>query len=122
MYACEGRMPRAGAVKSEKVYMKRFFYLGSEKLIRLFVQKVLKGAGHDIYCTDSLDDLFVIHDLDSQIILIDFLFLSKLPDSFFEAKRQYVVLGTEGELSALDGHRPFKTLSKPLSMDDLLSL
>lgn len=108
-----------------KVYtntMKRFFYLGSEKLVRLFIQKVLKGAGHEIYCTENLDDLFVIKDLDSEVVILDAAFLSKLPFDFGEAQRQYIVLGTEGELKDLKLPFPYKSLQKPIGMGDLLSL
>ncbi len=108
-----------------KVYiktMKRFFYLGSEKLVRLFVQKVLKKAGHEVYCTDTIDDLFVIKDLDSQVVIVDAVFVSKLSSDFFADQRTYVVLGTELELASLDVPRTVKHLPKPISMDDLLSL
>lgn len=108
-----------------KVYikiMKRFFYLGSEKLVRLFVQKVLKKAGHEVYCTDTIDDLFVIKDIDSQVVIVDAAFTSKLPDDFFAEQRSYVVLGNELELSSLSLPRTVKRLPKPISMDDLLSL
>lgn len=102
--------------------MKRFFYLGSEKLVRLFVTKVLKGAGHEIYCTDTIDDLFVIKDVNSQIVILDASFVFQLPSDFFEDQRCYVILGTEIELSSLHGPKVYKSLLKPISMGDLLSL
>ncbi len=102
--------------------MKRFFYLGSEKLVRLFVQKVLKGAGHDIYIAESVDELYVINDLNSQIILIDASLIKSLPQGFFQEGREYVAIGAEAEFVGLD-LAPFgKTLQKPLGMADLLSL
>ena len=105
-----------------KIAMKRFFYLGSEKLVRLFVQKVLKGAGHDVYVAESVNELYVIKDLNSQIILIDACLVSSLPQGFFEEGREYVVIGAEAEFQNLDLNSFHKKLQKPLGMTDLLSL
>ena len=102
--------------------MKRFFYLGSEKLIRLFVQKVLKGAGHDVYIAENIDELYVIKDLNSQIILVDACLVESLPQDFFEEGREYVVIGAESELESLKQNSFHKKLQKPLGMTDLLSL
>ena len=100
--------------------MKQYFYLGHEKLLRLFVQKVLKDAGHEVYVTDSLDDLFVIKDLDSQYVLLDSGFLSKLPSDFFEEKRHYVLLLEDESDSPLLSK--FKTiLKRPFEMKSLLN-
>ncbi len=102
--------------------MKRFFYFGSEKLVRLFIQKVLKGAGHDIYIAESIDELYVIKELNSQVVLIDASLINSLPQGFFEEERKYVAIGAESEFRGLDLTPFHKTLQKPLGMADLLSL
>ncbi len=101
--------------------MKKYFYLGQEKFLRLFVETTLKTAHHEIYTTDSLDELYVIQDLDSKKILIDSAFFSKLPENFFEKSREYFFIIERGET----GHQQFvghSVLEKPLSPETLLAL